>query len=155
MTSVRRTLPSPQERAPSGTPSNVSCTDAACSSEALQAVFERHSAAISAVGKRVNLRADEPLYIDRAPADYFYLLTSGRVRADAVPWPAGTGVAPPPLETPALLGASSFLSRTARRETVRADGPVSLIAIGPQELEARGGRIRPLCARGPCPLSPL
>lgn len=100
-------------------------------------MFEQHAQAIAAVGKRVNLRADEPLYLDRAPADYFYLLISGRVRADAVPWPAGTGVAPPPLETPAIIGASSFLSRTARRETVRADGPASLIAVGPQELEAR------------------
>lgn len=95
-----------------------------------------HSAAIDAVGKRINLRPDEPLYLDRAPADVFFLLISGRVRADAVPWPAGTGVSPPPLETPALIGASSFLTRTARRETVRADGPASLIAIGPHELEA-------------------
>jgi lysophospholipid hydrolase len=96
-----------------------------------------HGAALAAAGRRVSLSPGEPLYTERAPAGCLYVLLSGATRADAVPWPAGQGVSPPPLRAPALLGAAAFLTRTPRRETVRADAsaPAVLLAFGPDELE--------------------
>jgi lysophospholipid hydrolase len=107
--------------------------------DALEALSSRgvHGAALAAHGRHVSLAAGEALYSDRAPAGCLFLLLTGSTRADAVPWPAGQGVSPPPLAAPALLGAAAFLTRTPRRETVRADAaPATLLAFGPDELEA-------------------
>ena len=47
------------------------------------------------------------------------LILSGTTRSDAVPWPEGNGARGPPERSPTLIGASAFLTRSARRETLR------------------------------------
>ena len=55
-------------------------------------------------------------------AECMFLVLKGVARADAVPWPKGDGQRGPPSPSPALIGASAFLTRSARQETVRVDG---------------------------------
>jgi lysophospholipid hydrolase len=50
-----------------------------------------------------------------------FLVLSGAARADATPWPRGDGQRGAPASAPALLGASAFLTRSARQETVRVE----------------------------------
>jgi len=112
-------------------------TDAAplCATE-LRGLMEEHGEALRRCGRALALAPSAPLYAERAPGDAFYLLLEGGTAADAVPWPAGSGVAPTPLPAPALLGAASFLTRSARREAVRAGaGGAQLLAFGAEELE--------------------
>ena len=133
-------------------------TDAspACEADLRDLATGKHSTALNAAARRCLLAPEQVLYAEHDPGEALFLLVSGSVRADAVPWPAGTGVSPPPVHAPALLGAASFLSRTPRRETLRcvvtdsgsgdgerqegvpeADARGALVlAIGTEELEA-------------------
>jgi CRP/FNR family transcriptional regulator, cyclic AMP receptor protein len=60
-------------------------------------------------------RPDEPLFIAGEPDRAFYLLTDGRVRADAQ-----EGFAPDPIRPPAVLGGVAFLDGLPRAITMRA-----------------------------------
>jgi lysophospholipid hydrolase len=156
-----------QERLPLGpggatqngdTAAALAGTDAspACEADLRELATGTHAAALNAAARRCLLAPEQVLYAEHDPGETLFLLVSGSVRADAVPWPAGTGVSPPPVHAPALLGAASFLSRTPRRETLRcvvtdsgggdgerqegvpeADaGGALVLAIGTEELEA-------------------
>ena len=156
-----------QERLPLGpggasqngdTAAALAGTDAspACEADLRELATGAHAAALNAAARRCLLAPEQVLYAEHDPGETLFLLVSGSVRADAVPWPAGTGVSPPPVHAPALLGAASFLSRTPRRETLRcvvtdstsgdserqegvpeADaGGALVLAIGTEELEA-------------------
>ena len=46
-------------------------------------------------------------------------MLKGTCRSDAVPWPKGNGARGPPARAPVLIGASAFLTRSARQETLR------------------------------------
>ena len=127
-------------------------TDAspACEADLASLATGIHAAALAAAAEHMRLAPGQQLYGDHEPADALFVLVSGAVTADAVPWPAGTGVASPPVVAPALVGAAAFLSRTPRRETLRcarlhtdesgaevdtADGAI-VWAFGPQQLDA-------------------
>jgi len=135
-----------QERLPLGPAVNavnaaaLGGTDAspACEWDLKELSVGVHAQALAQAARKVSLAPGQLLYAERAPGDALFLLVQGSTRADAVPWPAGTGVSPPPLPPPALLGAAAFLSRTPRRETVRADQATgaTLLAFGPEELDA-------------------
>ena len=58
-------------------------------------------------------------YAEGDRADDMLLISSGTTRSDAVPWPEGNGARGPPERSPTLIGASAFLTRSARRETLR------------------------------------
>ena len=60
-------------------------------------------------------RPDEPLFVAGEPDRAFYILTDGRVRADAQ-----EGFAPEPVRPPAILGGVAFLDGLPRAVTLRA-----------------------------------
>ena len=60
-------------------------------------------------------RPDEPLFIAGEPDRAFYLLTDGRLRADAQ-----EGFAPDPIRPPAIVGGAAFLDGLPRAITMRA-----------------------------------
>ena len=64
-------------------------------------------------------RRTATLYAEGDRADDMLLILSGTTRSDAVPWPEGNGARGPPERSPTLIGASAFLTRSARRETLR------------------------------------
>ena len=68
---------------------------------------------------KVSMRHGQTLYSDGSGCQCFYLLLSGRLLVDPIPWPAGGGVPTPPLEPGCIVGAAGFFTHTLRRETVR------------------------------------
>ncbi|KAK3255714.1 hypothetical protein CYMTET_35114 [Cymbomonas tetramitiformis] len=93
-----------------------------------------HAAWVEAA-RKVHLRHAQELYTERSPAQHFFLLDRGRLIADPVPWPAGDGTPAPPLEQGSLVGCAAFLTRTPRRETMRAAETCVLLMFGAEELE--------------------
>jgi lysophospholipid hydrolase len=63
----------------------------------------------------------QKLYAEGDHATCMFLVLSGAARADATPWPRGDGQRGAPASAPALIGASAFLTRSARQETVRVE----------------------------------
>ena len=63
----------------------------------------------------------QKLYAEGDHATCMFLVLSGAARADATPWPRGDGQRGTPASAPALIGASAFLTRSARQETVRVE----------------------------------
>ena len=61
------------------------------------------------------LRPDEPLFLAGEVDRAFYILTDGRLRADAQ-----EGFAPDPIRPPAIVGAVAFLDGHPRAVTMRA-----------------------------------
>jgi hypothetical protein len=68
---------------------------------------------------KVTMRHGQTLYSDGSGCQCFYLLLSGRLLVDPIPWPAGGGVPTPPLEPGCIVGAAGYFTHTLRRETVR------------------------------------
>ena len=83
------------------------------------ALLLRHLPDLEACCSRVSVPADGALYAEGDRADDMLLILSGTTRSDAVPWPEGNGARGPPERSPTLIGASAFLTRSARRETLR------------------------------------
>ena len=83
------------------------------------ALLLRHLPDLEACCSRVSVPADGMLYAEGDRADDMLLILSGTTRSDAVPWPEGNGARGPPERSPTLIGASAFLTRSARRETLR------------------------------------
>ena len=87
------------------------------------------------------LLRSQKLYAEGERATCMFLVLSGVARADATPWPRGDGQRGPPASAPALLGASAFLTRSARQETVRveandASSAIRVLVVGAKELAA-------------------
>ena len=74
---------------------------------------------ITACCPKVEVSDDGAIHREGDAADDFLLVLKGTCRADAVPWPKGNGARGPPARAPVLIGASAFLTRSARQETLR------------------------------------
>ena len=79
----------------------------------------RHLPHIVACCPRVEVPDDGAIHREGEQADDFLLVLKGTCRSDAVPWPKGNGARGPPARAPVLIGASAFLTRSARQETLR------------------------------------
>ena len=79
----------------------------------------------------MSMKHGQMLYSEGSGCQCFYILVSGRLLADPIPWPAGGGVPAPPLEPGCIVGAAGFFTHTPRRETVRLRAPL-LAGVGIQ-----------------------
>ena len=111
----------------------------------------RHLPHIVACCPRVEVPDDGAIHREGEQADDFLLVLKGTCRSDAVPWPKGNGARGPPARAPVLIGASAFLTRSARQETLR----VSLDDEEDDEEDedggavVAGGEIRPANPKAP------
>ena len=85
------------------------------------AALERHCEALRIDDSSDIEISPQKLYAEGEHATCMFLVLEGVARADATPWPRGDGQRGTPFLAPALLGASAFLTRSARQETVRVE----------------------------------
>ena len=94
-------------------------------------------------GGRKTLLANEVFITQRdSQTNAYFILLSGTMRRDAVPWPEGDGVVGPELKAPRLVGAAHAITGARFDETVRCSTDCEILLITPTVLHA-------LCVHAP------
>ena len=94
-------------------------------------------------GGRKTLLANEVFITQRdSQTNAYFILLSGTMRRDAVPWPEGDGVVGPELKAPRLVGAAHAMTGARFDETVRCSTDCEILLITPTVLHT-------LCVHAP------
>lgn len=94
-------------------------------------------------GGRKTLLANEVFITQRdSQTNAYFILLSGTMRRDAVPWPEGDGVIGPELKAPRLVGAAHAITGAKFDETVRCCTDCEILLITPTVLHT-------LCVHAP------